>query len=41
MSIAIFNLTDNLARYLRRNGWIIKSPRFINGNAVFTAVRRG
>ncbi|MEN2424705.1 hypothetical protein AA0N74_01500 [Chromobacterium vaccinii] len=41
MSIAIFNLTDQLARYLRRTGWIIKSPNFINGQPVFTAVRRG
>ncbi|WP_275423036.1 hypothetical protein [Chromobacterium violaceum] len=41
MSIAIFNLTDSLARHLRRTGWIIKSPRFIHGQPVFTAIRRG
>lgn len=34
-------LTDECASQLRAEGWLIKSPFFINGNAVFPAVKRG
>lgn len=34
-------LTDESARQLRNEGWLIKSPYFINGSAVFPAVKRG
>ncbi|WP_256477428.1 MULTISPECIES: hypothetical protein [Chromobacterium] len=34
-------LTDECARQLRADGWVIKSPFFVNGNAVFPAIKKG
>lgn len=34
-------LTDERLQQLRAEGWTVKCPRFINGNAVFPAVKRG
>ena len=39
MSKEIRNLDDAQARALRAAGWTIKSPRFVHGQPVFTAVK--
>ncbi|BAK75416.1 hypothetical protein NH8B_0581 [Pseudogulbenkiania sp. NH8B] len=41
MSMSILVLTDDYARQLKADGWIIKSPDFINGQPVFRAIKRG
>lgn len=41
MHIPAQYLTDATMRQLRADGWVIKCPYFVNGQAVFPAHLRG